>query len=65
MKIHIKSKQKYTPPQSGDRKVVKGVLCERVMRKANIGTKNAPFWADDCTGGKQNYDWKPVVDIKE
>lgn len=66
--IHIRMGSQSKPrakPKCGDRKIIKGVDMIRVFRMANIGTKNSPHLAFDCTGGTQRYDWIPYADFQK
>lgn len=45
-------------PRVGDRKVIRGVLHERRMKRA-CDAFGRPI-GFDCTGGRQRYEWVPV-----
>lgn len=44
-------------PKPGDRKLIRGVLHERRMKKVHDPLHG---WGYDCTGGRQRYEWVPV-----
>jgi hypothetical protein len=58
MKIHISTAKPRKKLEFGDRKMIKGVLHERQMKRAY--DRNGNVIGFDCTGGRQNVVWKPV-----
>lgn len=58
MTIHIQGRPKRKKPALGDRKVIKGVLHERTLKRAY--GPGGQIIGYDCTGGRQNYVWTPV-----
>jgi hypothetical protein len=58
MKITITTKPAKSRPKLGDRKVVKGVLCERQWEKCH-NHRGEPI-GYNFTGGRTNYVWVPV-----
>jgi len=59
MKIIITTNPQRKKPQVGDRKIIKGVLHERRLKYAK--DFHGRIIGLDCTGGRQNYEWRPII----
>lgn len=58
--IHVSTSKPRKKLNFGDRKMIKGVLHERRMKR--VKDRDGRVIGFDCTGGRQNVVWEPVED---